>query len=115
MRSSGGRADDVVFAMAVHVMNARSERQSLFRMNPLGNRFLAIAVVVALLIHVAASYWGPTQTLLQIEPVTAEGWYRIVVVMIAVAAASELHKWVRSRMGIGPWTERREKLRSTDA
>jgi potassium/sodium efflux P-type ATPase len=100
----GAALTTLVFAMAVHVMNARSERQSLFRMNPLGNRFLAIAVVVALLIHVAASYWEPTQFLLQIEPVTAAGWGRIVVVMIAVAAASELHKWIRSRKGIGPWT-----------
>jgi magnesium-transporting ATPase (P-type) len=109
----GAALTTLVFAMAVHVMNARSERQSLLRMNPFGNRFLAIAVVVALLIHVAASYWGPTQLLLQIEPVTAEGWYRIVVVMVAVAAVSELHKWVRSRIGIGPWTERRQKVRST--
>jgi potassium/sodium efflux P-type ATPase len=100
----GAALTTLVFAMAVHVMNARSERQSLFRMNPLGNRFLAVAVVVALVIHVAASYWGPTQLLLQIEPVTAEGWARIVVVMIAVALASELHKWIRSRKGIGPWT-----------
>jgi potassium/sodium efflux P-type ATPase len=100
----GAALTTLVFAMAVHVMNARSERQSLFRMNPLGNRFLAIAVVVALLIHVAASYWGPTQLLLQIEPVTAEGWARIAVVMVAVALVSELHKWIRSRKGIGPWT-----------
>jgi magnesium-transporting ATPase (P-type) len=103
----GAALTTLVFAMAVHVMNSRSERQSLFRMNPIGNRFLAISVVVALAIHVIASYWGPTQILLQIEPVTAEGWYRIVVVMAAVAAVSELHKWVRSRLGIGPWTTRR--------
>ena len=100
----GAALTTLVFAMAVHVMNARSERQSLFRMNPFGNRFLAIAVVVALLIHVAASYWGPTQLLLQIEPVTAEGWARIAVVMVAVALVSDLHKWIRSRKGIGPWT-----------
>ncbi len=93
-----------VFAMSVHVLNARSERTSMLRMNPWGNPFLAVSVFVALALHVLASYWEPVQTLLQIEPVTAGGWSRIVVVMVAVAAASELHKWIRSRLGIGPWT-----------
>jgi hypothetical protein len=46
---------------------------------------------------VSASYWEPTQLVLQIEPVTAGGWTRIAVVMIAVVLVSELHKAVRSR------------------
>jgi magnesium-transporting ATPase (P-type) len=100
----GAALTTLVVAMAVHAGNARSERRSLFAVSPLDNKFLSAAVAIALAIHVAASYWGPTQTILQIEPVTAEGWYRIGVVVVVVIVVSELHKWVRSRRGIGPWT-----------
>jgi magnesium-transporting ATPase (P-type) len=100
----GAALTTLVVAMAVHAGNARSERRSLFAVSPLDNKFLSAAVAIALAIHVAASYWGPTQTILQIEPVTAGGWYRIGVVVLVVIVVSELHKWVRSRLGIGPWT-----------
>ena len=90
--------------MAVHAGNARSERRSLFAVSPLDNRFLSAAVVFALGIHIAASHWGPTQQVLQIAPVTGAGWARIAVVAVAVVAVSELHKWLRSRRRLGPWT-----------
>lgn len=94
----------LVVAMAVHAGNARSERRSLFVVSPRDNTFLSGAVVVALTIHIAASYWAPTQTVLRIEPVTTPGWARIGVVVVVVIAASELHKWLRSRRRLGPWT-----------
>jgi magnesium-transporting ATPase (P-type) len=100
----GAALTTLVVAMAVHAGNARSERRSLFAVSPLDNKFLSVAVVIALAIHVAASYWGPTQTVLQIEPVTGPGWMRIGVVVVVVVVVSELHKWIRSRKHLGPWT-----------
>jgi magnesium-transporting ATPase (P-type) len=100
----GAALTTLVVAMAVHAGNARSERRSLFAVSPLDNKFLSAAVVIALAIHIAASYWGPTQAVLQIEPVTGAGWYRIGLVVVAVVVVSELHKWIRSRKHIGPWT-----------
>lgn len=85
--------------MAIHAGNARSERQSLFAVDPRSNPFLLIAVVLALGVHVGASYWAPTQQLLQIEPVTGPGWARMLVVAAAVVVVSELHKLFRSRRG----------------
>ncbi len=96
-QSRGVALTTLVFAMAAHVYNARSERRSIITTHIAGNRFLLIATIVALTIHVGASYWGPTQLVLQIEPVTAEGWGRIAVVAVAVVLASEIHKWLRSR------------------
>ncbi len=87
----------LVVAMAVHVYNARSERRSIIVTNVRGNLFLLISTIIALTIHVLASYWGPTQTILQIEPVTGGGWQRIAVVAVAVAVVSEIHKALRSR------------------
>jgi magnesium-transporting ATPase (P-type) len=100
----GAALTTLVVAMAVHAGNARSERRSLFAVSPLDNRFLSAAVVFALGIHVAASHWAPTQGVLQIAPVTSAGWARIAVVAAAVVVVSELHKWLRSRRRLGPWT-----------
>ena len=93
----GAALSTLVLAMAAHVYNARSERRSIVVTNVVGNPFLLISTIVALTIHVSASYWEPTQLVLQIEPVTAGGWSRIAVVMVAVVLVSELHKAVRSR------------------
>ena len=87
----------LVVAMAVHVYNARSERRSIIVTNVRGNLFLLISSIVAMTIHILASYWAPTQTILQIEPVTGGGWARIAVVAVAVALVSEVHKALRSR------------------
>jgi magnesium-transporting ATPase (P-type) len=92
----GAALTTLVIAMAVHVYNARSERRSLVVTHIRGNRFLLIATVIALTVHVTASYWAPTQTVLQIAPVTAPGWVRIAAVGVAVALVSEAHKaWRR--------------------
>ncbi|MFU8840963.1 MAG: cation-translocating P-type ATPase [Nitriliruptoraceae bacterium] len=93
----GAALTTLVVAMAAHVYNARSERRSIVVTNVRGNPFLLASTVVALTIHLLASYWGPTQTVLQIEPVTAGGWSRIAVVTVAVVLVSEAHKAVRSR------------------
>jgi magnesium-transporting ATPase (P-type) len=92
----GAALTTLVVAMAVHVYNARSERRSLIVTHVRGNRFLLIATIIALTVHVAASYWAPTQRVLQIAPVTPAGWARIAAVGIVVALASEAHKaWRR--------------------
>ncbi|MEX0592474.1 MAG: cation transporting ATPase C-terminal domain-containing protein, partial [Nitriliruptoraceae bacterium] len=100
----GAALTTLVAAMAVHTGNARSERRSLFTVSPLDNRFLAAAVAGAMGLHLGASYWGPTQSVLQIAPVTVAGWVRIGLVVLAVIVVSELHKWMRSRRRLGPWT-----------
>jgi magnesium-transporting ATPase (P-type) len=91
----GAALTTLVIAMAVHVYNARSERRSIVVTHVRGNRFLLVATVIALTIHVVASYWQPTQAVLQIAPVTGPGWARIVAVGVAVALVSEAHKALR--------------------
>jgi hypothetical protein len=55
------------------------------------------AVIGALVVHTAALYWSPTQTLLRIAPFGADAWSRMVAVALAVAAISELHKAIGRR------------------
>jgi calcium-translocating P-type ATPase len=85
----------MVLFMAFHVYNARSERRSLFRINPLGNPFLLAATLGALTIHALALQWGPTRLMLRVEPVDAQTWLRMVAASSVVVLASELHKLLR--------------------
>jgi magnesium-transporting ATPase (P-type) len=86
----------LVIFMAFHVYNARSERLSLFRINPLSNPFLLTATVGALTVHALSLYWGPTQLVLRFEPVGAMAWLRMAAVATTVVLVSELHKLLRS-------------------
>lgn len=85
----------MVIFMAFHVYNARSERRSIFVVNPLHNPFLLAATVGALLIHFGALLWEPTQFVLRVEPLDAGVWLRMVAIASAVVLVSELHKLVR--------------------
>jgi magnesium-transporting ATPase (P-type) len=77
--------------------NSRSETESVFRRNPFSNKFLFLATVAALGIHVAALYLPPTQYLLRVEPIEPGAWLRIVVIATSIFVAMELHKAFRHR------------------
>jgi Ca2+-transporting ATPase len=95
----GAALTTFVVAMALHAYNARSERRSIFASDPRTNPLLLGAVVGALVLHVGALYWGPTQALLRIAPFGADAWWRMGVVGIAVVAVSEIHKYLRRASG----------------
>lgn len=85
----------MVLFQAVHVGNARSEHLSAFRKSPFSNRFLFLGTVVALAVHIGALYWGPTQALLEVEPLKLAEWLRIAPAALCVVLVVELHKIVR--------------------
>ncbi|MDY7101052.1 MAG: HAD-IC family P-type ATPase [Actinomycetota bacterium] len=75
--------------------NARSETESVLRRNPFSNRFLFLATIAALSIHVAALYLPPTQYVLRVEPIGFGAWLRILVVATSIIVAMEVHKALR--------------------
>jgi magnesium-transporting ATPase (P-type) len=75
--------------------NARSETESVFRVNPFSNKLLFAATAAALGIHIGALYFPPTQFLLRVEPIAPEAWLRIVVVATSILVAMEVHKFIR--------------------
>ncbi len=77
--------------------NARSETESVFRRNPFSNKFLFIATIAALGIHIAALHLPPTQYVLRVEPIGLDAWVRIVVIATSIIVAMELHKALRHR------------------
>jgi len=106
--SSLSRAQTVALTTMVlyqmfHVGNSRSEHVSVFAKSPVSNPFLFAGTAAALLVHVAALYWAPTQLILRVEPLEPAVWIRIVLMASTVLAANELHKLVR---GPGPTVSR---------
>lgn len=87
----------MVLFQAFHAGNARSERASLLRISPAGNRFLLVAVLAALLVHVAAVYLPAAQFVLRFDPFPPQMWGPILVVGVLVIAANEAHKLLRRR------------------
>ena len=84
----------VVF-MGVHLFNARSLHRSLFRTPLLTNRFLLVAQVLALGVHIGALYLPATQFVLRVEPIDATAWGYIVLASLSMIVVNEAHKLVR--------------------
>ncbi len=107
----------VLFQM-FQVGNARSETQSVFLRSPFSNPFLFWATAAALLVHVGALFFGPTQFVLRVVPLTDWSvWLRIIAVAATLIVAMELHKLLRRprsqrdpRGGILPVAEGRAKV-----
>jgi hypothetical protein len=87
----------VVF-QALHLGSSRSELRSVFRVPPLSNRFLLLAQLAALGVHVAALYLPVTQFVLRVEPIPLRAWVLLVAVATSVLVAVELEKLVRRRL-----------------
>ena len=85
----------MVMFQAIHVGNARSERQSIFRKSPFSNPFLFVGTIVALSVHAGALYFGPTQALLEVEPLTLSEWLRIAAAAVSIVLIVEVHKFFR--------------------
>jgi magnesium-transporting ATPase (P-type) len=86
----------VVF-QALHLGSSRSELRSVFQVPLLSNRFLVLAQIGALSVHVAALYLPPTQFVLRVEPISAGAWARLILVSLSVLVAVEMEKAVRRR------------------
>jgi calcium-translocating P-type ATPase len=88
----------IVVFKAFHAGNARSERRSVFRISPVSNPFLLIAVAAAIGLHVLALHAPFISAVLRVEPLPLDAWARAVVVSLSIIFAMELHKWwVRAR------------------
>jgi magnesium-transporting ATPase (P-type) len=85
----------MVFFQFFQAFNSRSEMQSLFRMNPLGNPFLFFGSIAAFIAHLAAIYLPAMQWIFRMEPIMPMEWLRIGLVSVTVIIAVEIDKLVR--------------------
>jgi magnesium-transporting ATPase (P-type) len=93
----------MVFFELVHIGSCRSEKVSIFRMNPLGNPLLVGATLLAFVVHVAAMHVPIMQRIIGVEPVGSGTAAVLFGLALTVTVAVELHKlrWRRRRSGVG--------------
>jgi magnesium-transporting ATPase (P-type) len=87
----------VVF-QAFHLGSSRSELRSVLQVPLTSNRFLILAQLGALAVHIGALYFPPTQFVLRVEPFPPGIWLFIVPVAATVLVVVELDKLVRRRL-----------------
>ncbi|MFT8356818.1 MAG: HAD-IC family P-type ATPase [Bifidobacterium aquikefiri] len=79
-------------------MSARSETVMIFRLNPLRNKFLLIASIVALLIHAIAMYIPGIAAVLGMAPLALWQWGLCMAIGLSVLILSEGDKFIRARL-----------------
>ena len=76
----------------VHVLNSRSEQQSIFKQYFFGNKFLLFGMLAAQGIHIMAMYTPGLRELLELSPVSLQQWSGLLVVALMLIVVDELHK-----------------------
>jgi Ca2+-transporting ATPase len=87
----------MVFFQFFQAWNSRSERESVFRMNPVSNPILFYSMIAAFFAQVAVLYAPPLQWIFRTGPLYWSEWLQILAVSSTVLIAIELDKWLRRR------------------
>lgn len=87
----------MVFFQFFQAWNSRSEYESIFRINLLGNPFLFYSMIAAGLAQVAFVYAPPLQWIFRTVPLSAAEWVQILAVAASVLVVVEVDKWLRRR------------------
>ncbi|NIO44024.1 MAG: HAD-IC family P-type ATPase [Candidatus Aenigmarchaeota archaeon] len=61
------------------VFNCRSEKKSAFRLNPLKNKKLLIAILISIILQVVIIYTPMLQTIFKVVPLNAMDWVKIII------------------------------------
>ena len=82
----------------VHVLNARSERRSVFAVPLRTNPFLLLAILGAQGCHVLAMYLPGLSDVLSVQPITLQDWLLVAGLALSLLVVVELWKvWQRPR------------------
>jgi magnesium-transporting ATPase (P-type) len=77
----------------VHVLNSRSEQQSIFKQYFFGNKFLLFGMLAAQGIHIMAMYTPGLRELLELSPVSLQQWTALLGIALLLIVVDELHKY----------------------
>ncbi|WP_413586544.1 cation-translocating P-type ATPase [Bdellovibrio sp. HCB274] len=77
--------------------NCRSEEKSIFKLNPLRNKFLLGGAILAQGIHILAMYTPGLGSLLEIGPVPIAEWAHMFAMALVVLVVIEVHKLIKAR------------------
>jgi magnesium-transporting ATPase (P-type) len=87
----------VVMCQVANGFACRTERESLFKVGLLSNKWLVYSQVVGIALIAAISYLGPLQSIFKTGPLTLADWGLLVVAAITLFFAEEARKWFARR------------------
>lgn len=87
----------LVMIQFYHVMNCRSEFTSAFRIPFRNNPVLLLGMLLALLIHIAATELPFMQSLLRTEPLSIQYWLTFTALGAIILIVLETYKWLSNR------------------
>ncbi len=85
---------NLVIAQLFFVFSCRSERYSVFRLNPFSNIFLLLAVKLSFLIHLAVLYLPAFQQVFSTTPLEKDNWIIIFMVSVSSTIVLEIVKYI---------------------
>jgi magnesium-transporting ATPase (P-type) len=89
----------MVVLQNLHVLNCRSEKQSVFKIPFFGNLFLLGGVIAAQSIHILAMHIPFLAKILQLHPVDLQTWLMTVSIAFILLIIMEFYKFVRFGLG----------------
>lgn len=84
------------FFTVYNAYSSRSLQESVFRMNPLGNKTLLIGIAASILAILAVVYIPFMQFIFETRPLTSESWILILTTGLVVVLAAEVMKKILS-------------------
>ena len=84
------------FFTVYNAYSSRSLQESVFRMNPLGNKTLLIGIAASILAILAVVYIPFMQFIFETRPLTSESWILILITGLVVVLAAEVMKMLLS-------------------
>lgn len=86
----------MVFFQFFQCINSRSETKSIFRISPLSNPFLGIAILLALIAQLLFIYEPNFNKIFSTKPLTEYDWILILAISLTVIVVVEVDKKIRS-------------------
>lgn len=87
----------MVFFQFFQAWNSRSERLSVFQLNPIGNPFLFYSMVAAVFAQLAVLYVPSLQLVFRTQPLTPNEWIHVGIASITILVIIEIDKLIRRR------------------
>jgi P-type Ca2+ transporter type 2C len=84
------------FFTVYNAYSSRSLQESVFRMNPLGNKTLLMGIAASILAILAVVYIPFMQFIFETRPLTSESWILILTTGLVVVLAAEVMKKILS-------------------
>jgi Ca2+-transporting ATPase len=81
----------------VHIFNARSEINYLFRIGYRNSKFLILWVIFTQLLHLSCMHIPYMQNILSTQPVSLEAWLGLALVAFGLVIVMEMDKWISVR------------------